>query len=54
MESEQVSIEKQAGRIINQLRALTNKAIDILYDDGLLSYGYISALLDCKNILPEN
>ena len=44
MESEQVPIEIQAGRIIHQLRALTNEAIDILYDDGLLSYGYIGAL----------
>ena len=44
MRSRQVPKKIEAGRIFHQLRSLTNEAIDILYDDGLLPYDYINAL----------
>ena len=55
MRSRQVPKEIEADRIIHQLRALTNEATDILYDDGLLPYDYINALsFRLQGYLPGN
>ena len=55
MDSEQVFIEVQIDRIIEQMRTLSDEAIAILYDDGLLCTEYIDELaLECKNIVQEN
>ena len=44
MDSEKVPMELQIDRIIQQLRDLSNEAIAILYEDGLLSFEYIDEL----------
>ena len=44
MDSEQVLIEIQIDRIIQQMRILSDEAIAILYDDGLLCSEYIDEL----------
>ena len=44
MDSERVLIEIQIDNIIQQLRTLTDEAIAILYEDGLLSSKYINEL----------
>ena len=44
MDSEQVLIEMQIDRIIQQMRTLSDEAIVILYDDGLLCTEYIDEL----------
>ena len=44
MDSEQVLIEIQIDRIIQQMRTLSNEAIAILYDNGLLCTEYIDEL----------
>ena len=38
---EQVPLEIQIDRNIHQLKILSKEAIDILYEDGLLSSNYI-------------
>ena len=42
MDSEQVPLELQIDRIIQQLRVLSDEAIAILYEDGLLSSKYMN------------
>ena len=44
MDSEQVPLELQIDRIIQQLRVLSDEAIAILYEDGLLCSEYIDEL----------
>ena len=44
MDSERVLIKIQIDNIIQQLRSLTDEAIAILYEDGLLSSKYINEL----------
>ena len=44
MDSEQVLVEIQIDRIIQQMRTLSDEAIAILYDDGLLCSEYIDEL----------
>ena len=44
MDSEQVPIEIQIEKIIQQMRTLSDEAIDILYDDDLLCTEYIDEL----------
>ena len=44
MDSERVLIEIQINNIIQQLRTLSDEAIAILYEDGLLSSKYINEL----------
>ena len=44
MDSEQVLIEIQIDRIIQQMRTLSDEAIAILYDDDLLCSEYIDDL----------
>ena len=44
MDSERVLIEIQIDNIIQQVRTLTDEAIAILYEDGLLSSKYINEL----------
>ena len=44
MDSEKVPIEIQIDNIIQQLRILSDEAIAILYEDGLLSSKYIDEL----------
>ena len=44
MDSEQVLIEMQIDRIIQQMRILSDEAIAILYGDGLLCTEYIDEL----------
>ena len=44
MDSERLFIETQINDIIQQLRTLTDEAIAILYEDGLLSSKYINEL----------
>ena len=44
MDVEQVPIEIQVGRIIHQMKALTDEAIGILHGDSLLSSDYLEAL----------
>ena len=44
MDSEQVLIEIQIDRIIQQMRTLSEEAINILYDDDLLCTEYIDEL----------
>ena len=41
MDSEQVLVEMQIDRIIQQMKILSDEAIAILYDDGLLCSAYI-------------
>lgn len=41
MNSEQVPLEIQIDRIIHQLKAFSEEAIDILYEDGLLTFNYM-------------
>ena len=43
-ECEQVPLEIQIDRNIHQLKILSKEAIDILYEDGLLSPNYIDEL----------
>ena len=44
MDVEQVPIEIQVGRIIHQMKALTDEAIGILHDDSLSIPDYLEAL----------
>ena len=44
MDSEQILIETQINRIIQQMRSLSDEAIDILYNDDLLYIEYIDEL----------
>ena len=44
MDSEKVPIEIQINNIIQQLRILSDEAIAILYEDGLVSSKYIDKL----------
>ena len=44
MDSEQVPLELQIDGIIHQLGVLSDEAIAILYEDGLLSSKYIDEL----------
>ena len=44
MDSEQVHIERQVDRIIQRMKILSDEAIAILYDDGLLCTEYIDEL----------
>ena len=43
-ECEKVPLEIQIDRNIHQLKVLSKEAIDILYEDGLLSSNYIDEL----------
>ena len=44
MDSKQVPVELQINKIIQQLRTLSDEAIAILYEDGLLCSEYIDEL----------
>ena len=44
MDPKQIPIELQIDRIIQQLRSLSDEAIAILYENGLLSSEYIDEL----------